>query len=129
MKDLEVKLVVDQEATDIDLTLEGLVLLNIQSYAAGTDLWGKVSTEEAEQGKWQPGQMHDQKLEVVGMRGVTHMIGMQAGLLGGERIAQGAEVVITGAAMDVQVDGEPMHLEECTISVSFFNRMDMLLGE
>lgn len=129
MKDLEVKLVVDGKVTDVDPTLEGLVLLNIQSYAAGTDLWGKVSAEEAAQGKWQPGQMDDMKLEVVGMRGVTHMLGMQAGLVGGERITQGTEIVLTGAAMDVQVDGEPMHVEECTITVTFHSTSLMLLGE
>mmetsp|Transcript_16169 Transcript_16169/g.63046 ORF Transcript_16169/g.63046 Transcript_16169/m.63046 type:complete len:581 (-) Transcript_16169:57-1799(-) len=125
MKDLNVQVVVDQEPAEFDTGLEGIVFLNIQSYAGGTDLWGKVSESDE---KRRPGRMDDGSLEVVGLRGVTHMLGMQAGLVGGERITQGSEIVLTGAAMDVQVDGEPMHVEECTITVTYFNSVDMLLA-
>ncbi|KAJ3602777.1 hypothetical protein NHX12_030525 [Muraenolepis orangiensis] len=96
------RLQVDKQ--DIELPhIEGLIFLNIPSWASGADLWG--SEGDSRFGK---PRIDDGMLEVVGVTGVVHMGQVQSGLRSGIRIAQGNYVRITVTKpIPVQVDGEP----------------------
>lgn len=118
------------ELTKDHKSLEGLVFLNIQSYGGGSDLWGKVSTSSIEspnpRKKRLPAAMDDGLLEVVGLRGVAHLVGLQTGMMGGERIVQGQHFVLSVKECTVQVDGEPFSIKPSTITVTYHNQFSML---
>eukprot|EP01127_Copromyxa_protea_P013215 TRINITY_DN353_c0_g2_i1.p1 TRINITY_DN353_c0_g2~~TRINITY_DN353_c0_g2_i1.p1 ORF type:complete len:771 (+),score=240.94 TRINITY_DN353_c0_g2_i1:55-2313(+) len=94
---------VDGKRVHLSSTIMAVVILNIPSYAGGTDLWGKSPKG------YQPQSICDGLFEVVGIRGVNHMGRMQSGLsFGGHHIAQGKHVEFQMlTSLPVQVDGEP----------------------
>eukprot|EP00931_Biecheleriopsis_adriatica_P056645 TRINITY_DN33572_c0_g1_i1.p1 TRINITY_DN33572_c0_g1~~TRINITY_DN33572_c0_g1_i1.p1 ORF type:complete len:567 (-),score=130.66 TRINITY_DN33572_c0_g1_i1:32-1732(-) len=120
----------DGQAIDIPENLEGIIVLNIPSFAGGTDLWGQADQEAADledeldfdDSPSEPGSvdshedylqslrqsMSDKKLEVVGVHGVTHLAASQVGLYKAQRLAQASHVKLTvKVTLPVQVDGEP----------------------
>ncbi|KAK9860340.1 hypothetical protein WJX84_003520 [Apatococcus fuscideae] len=108
---------------DIQLTrnVKALVLLNLQSYGGGRDLWGVTkSRTKNPQRRWQPPIFDDGLIEVVGLRSGWQMALVMGGnLLGnhGRRLAQAREVILDLHAPDatasnegvafMQIDGEP----------------------
>ncbi|KAK9840512.1 hypothetical protein WJX84_002557 [Apatococcus fuscideae] len=108
---------------EIHLTknVKALVLLNLQSYGGGRDLWGvsKARTKNPQR-RWQAPIFDDGLIEVVGLRSGWQMALVMGGnLLGnhGRRLAQAREVMLDLHAPDatdsregvafMQVDGEP----------------------
>ena len=110
-RDLE--LLVDGEKVDFPPNLVGLVVLNINSWAAGGDAWGSHAEP-----RFHPQNMGDGKLEVAGVTGSIHMVQIQKGLGHAIRIAQGAHVQLsTKTPFPVQVDGEPWRQPAGHISI------------
>jgi hypothetical protein len=75
------------------------MILNINSYAGGADLWG--GNEQS---------FSDGKLEVVGVSGTFQLGAGAIGLATGTRIAQGSELAlefIGDHCIYYQLDGEP----------------------
>ncbi|XP_046350974.1 diacylglycerol kinase theta-like isoform X3 [Haliotis rufescens] len=103
-KDLHrhIKLEVDGKLIDLP-QVEGIIILNILSWASGSNPWGP----EKEDIFAKPTH-YDGMLEVVGVTGVVHMGQIHSGLRTGMRIAQGGHLRITLLTdIPVQVDGEP----------------------
>jgi hypothetical protein len=63
----------------------GVILLNIQSYAGGCDLWGKSKRTDS---RFSPPSMSDGLFEVVGIKGTFHMAKIQTGGAKAKRIGQ-----------------------------------------
>jgi len=112
----------------IPQNLEGIVVLNINSFGGGSDLWGfsEESKEEQEEdsedsdeedasdhlARAQP-RMNDGKLEVVGVQGALQLGAAQVGLSSFVRLAQASHIKITNhKALPIQVDGEPCRFAE-----------------
>lgn len=117
----QMDLIVDGEKVDLQSGLRAIVVLNLPSYGAGTNLWGKrkeLAAHNAECKKSAKNKsefvelraqaVDDRLLEVVGLSGLAHMGAAQVGVKHGIRVAQGAEIrLINYAVIPAQVDGEP----------------------
>ncbi|CAH1776092.1 unnamed protein product [Owenia fusiformis] len=103
-KDLQKQIRVEVDGKILDLPqLEGIIILNILSWASGANPWGTEKGEDFDKPTH-----YDGMLEVVGVNGVVHMGQIQSGLRNGLRIAQGGHIRITLLNdLPVQVDGEP----------------------
>lgn len=98
----EVEIEVDGKKLDLP-ALEGIVILNIGSWGAGTDAWGPDRDDG-----YAPACHCDGIVEVVGLQGVMHLGQIQSGIRTGIRLAQGAQInVKLKSEMPVQIDGEP----------------------
>jgi diacylglycerol kinase (ATP) len=118
----KVTIVCDGVALKIPPELEGVVILNIQSFAGGSDLWGAGEDSEDEDGlddersqdpqSYTRPNMQDQRLEVVGISSFR-LGAAQVGLSSARRLAQASTVKIYNqASLPVQVDGEPFLMDE-----------------
>lgn len=104
-KDLHkvVSLECDGQMVKLPSGIEGIIVLNIQSWASGCDAWGSDRDE-----RFKAVSMSDGLVEVVGIHGVMHMGQIQGGMRNGVRLAQGATInILFHSSMPVQVDGEP----------------------
>ncbi|KAG2450538.1 hypothetical protein HYH02_005039 [Chlamydomonas schloesseri] len=93
--------------------VRALVVLNLQSYAGGRNLWGPYTTEADEKklGFKKP-KYNDGLLEVVGLLSGWHaglVMATKGGLLHAKRICQAAGVRVALSAPYVRADGEPSH--------------------
>jgi len=113
-----VRLWVDGNEIQIPKGIKSIVFMNIQSYAGGTNPWGGPKTG------WLPQSPQDGIIEIVGLKGASHMGMVQAGLAKGERVAQGSDVKLEIVAMTNaifgQVDGEPF-LVKAPVEVKLVN--------
>eukprot|EP00163_Fabomonas_tropica_P015266 TRINITY_DN2790_c0_g1_i1.p1 TRINITY_DN2790_c0_g1~~TRINITY_DN2790_c0_g1_i1.p1 ORF type:complete len:321 (-),score=47.89 TRINITY_DN2790_c0_g1_i1:531-1493(-) len=110
--------------------IKSLAILNIHSFAGGTDPWG--AKKKKQDPKWNPASHGDGTLELVGLNGpikvgwmtTCHMMGNN--ILNGKRIAQGRTFKFTiTRPFAVQVDGEPWLQEPCEIEITWLNRVNM----
>eukprot|EP00124_Ichthyophonus_hoferi_P001199 Ihof_evm9s57 gene=Ihof_evmTU9s57 len=103
------KLVLDESDTPVKIpsSLECLVFVNIPSYAAGTNVWGKHTSGLNKGYDYHPQSSDDGVLEIVGLRGLFHAGLLQLGLGHAVRIGQ-ATTMYLHVMEDVvaQVDGE-----------------------
>mmetsp|Transcript_168758 Transcript_168758/g.324533 ORF Transcript_168758/g.324533 Transcript_168758/m.324533 type:complete len:565 (-) Transcript_168758:107-1801(-) len=134
-QDLRSKVVLECDGREVELprNLEGIIVLNIGSFAGGCDLWGSADDDEyhdeedsassgsdnsnstgasegveSSRSLWKRPSMHDQLLEVVGVHGLLQLGAAQVGLSSATRLAQARHVLIRNkVALPVQVDGEP----------------------
>ncbi|XP_074656115.1 diacylglycerol kinase theta-like [Tubulanus polymorphus] len=103
-KDLHRLIKVEVDGKLIDLPqVEGIIILNILSWASGANPWGPEKEDS-----FNKPTHYDGMLEIVGVSGVVHMGQIQSGLRSATRIAQGGHIRITLLTdIPVQVDGEP----------------------
>ncbi|ELR16570.1 diacylglycerol kinase [Acanthamoeba castellanii str. Neff] len=106
--------------------IEGLILLNLPSYAGGLNLWGTTKED-----RFDVVSMNDGQLELIGIRSVFHFSQIGAGLATGVRIAQGKSVEITykpdSPPLPCKIDGEPWLQElPATFNVTWVKRSQML---
>ncbi|XP_028405836.1 diacylglycerol kinase theta-like [Dendronephthya gigantea] len=89
---------------DVDLpTIEGIILLNIPSWAGGCDIWGQHNDD-----KFSTSSPCDNLLEVIGITGVMHMGQIKSGIRSGIRLGQGSKINLKlKSEFPVHVDGEP----------------------
>ncbi|GLC73267.1 hypothetical protein PLESTF_001354100 [Pleodorina starrii] len=93
--------------------VKALIVLNLQSYAGGRNLWGPSTTarDEKKFGYKKPA-YNDGLLEVVGLRSGWHtgvVMGSKGQLMHARRICQAAGVRLAISAPYVRIDGEPSH--------------------
>ena len=78
-KDLHKELVLVVDGRKLDLPpVEGIIILNILSWASGANPWGTERDET-----FQRPNHHDGMLEILGVNGVVHMGQIQTGLRSG----------------------------------------------
>eukprot|EP00123_Amoebidium_parasiticum_P010057 comp19864_c0_seq1/m.23995 comp19864_c0_seq1/g.23995 ORF comp19864_c0_seq1/g.23995 comp19864_c0_seq1/m.23995 type:complete len:706 (-) comp19864_c0_seq1:1044-3161(-) len=120
-----VSLVCDGRDYDAELSekrLQGIVFLNIPSYAGGTNPWGVKRSEENLQS------LDDGQIEVLGVTSVYQLAKQQVGIGQCVRLCQCKEAqIITRKPFPMQIDGEPCLLAPSVISLSFHNRVRVLL--
>jgi len=115
---------VDDQPIAISSRFMAVVILNIPSYAGGTDLWGTEGNHGLQT-------VCDGKFEVVGVRGISHMGLMQSKISsGGEHITQGSKVrLILMSPMAIQIDGEAWMKPASEIIIYHQNVAKLLLNK
>jgi diacylglycerol kinase (ATP) len=115
-KFLEIKC--DGKKVDIPSNLQGVVFLNINSYAGGSKLWMPKDLST-----WRSLDMSDGLVEVVGVLGVGHLGQIKAGVSSGIELAQGRRIQIrTKEFIPMQIDGEPWLQRPCKIDFRLLTR-------
>eukprot|EP00008_Paramoeba_atlantica_P000890 CAMPEP_0201502056 /NCGR_PEP_ID=MMETSP0151_2-20130828/83926_1 /ASSEMBLY_ACC=CAM_ASM_000257 /TAXON_ID=200890 /ORGANISM="Paramoeba atlantica, Strain 621/1 / CCAP 1560/9" /LENGTH=398 /DNA_ID=CAMNT_0047895619 /DNA_START=600 /DNA_END=1792 /DNA_ORIENTATION=- len=118
------RLYLDDEEIALPENLEGIIVLNIQSYAGGCDLWGKTRKESG----YRRPTMSDGLLEVVGIKGTFHMAKIQTGGTA-KKIGQAHSVAVQFTTpMATQVDGEPKEQETGTVLIRQHQSGTLLLN-
>ncbi|KAK9817740.1 hypothetical protein WJX72_001471 [[Myrmecia] bisecta] len=127
-RDLPAKLQVECDGELIELPgdIEGILLLNINSYMGGVDLWGSGATGPPHQDQ-APQSFCDGRLEVVAVYGTWHLGQLQVGLSGAKRLCQCRTARIsTREELPMQIDGEPWKQGPATLEVGFKDQAFML---
>jgi len=105
--------------------LECVVWQNIPSYGGGSILWGDYNPEL--EPHVQPCKMDDGILELIGLKSITHVIGIQTSVASGMKLGQGSEFEIdVSAECPIQIDGEPMIIGPSKIEIKLMNKAVML---
>ncbi|CAF1103121.1 unnamed protein product [Adineta steineri] len=116
LKDFTRDIVLEVDGKRVELpSLEGIVIMNILSWASGANLWGHEKDD-----KFNRPTHYDGMLEVVGVTGIVHLGQIQSGIRSGVRLAQGGHVHIrmnNDYPVPVQVDGEPWLQPPCDITI------------
>ncbi|KAF2073385.1 hypothetical protein CYY_005298 [Polysphondylium violaceum] len=125
------KIIVDGVEIKIDKGVEGIMILNLGSYAGGVDLWGKKRPKLLEKQF-----IDDQMMEIVGVTGLPHLGSCLGNLASPIKLAQGRDIVIHVDKSHVektcefafQVDGEPEPIEShiYTFHITFLKKVNML---
>jgi len=108
------ELEVDGRPVKIPRRAGSLILVNIPSYAAGMDLWGKRKSDDQEGCGDTRSAIDDGKLEIVCIDSPAHLALTRFGMMRADRIGQGKSVLIRvlgQSRIPVQVDGEPWGVE------------------
>ncbi len=88
LKDFTRDIVLEVDGKRVDLpSLEGIVIMNILSWASGANLWGHEKDD-----KFNRPTHYDGMLEVVGVTSIVHLGQIQSGIRSGVRLAQGGHV-------------------------------------
>ena len=126
-KNLSRRLTLECDGEKIELPqLQGIVLLNIPSYMAGTNFWGT----DKECGSFRAPSFDDKKLEVIAVMGTTHMAESKMFGVQRYRLAQAESIKVTihkGRKLPVQVDGEAWLQDPGVIIVRYKNKARMLV--
>jgi diacylglycerol kinase (ATP) len=139
----QVTLHIDGKEIPIPKKIKGLVVMNVRTYG-GAKCWRQKDkkqksptnsaslqaiTEGSDQPmpEFSPPALDDGKLEVVGIKGVTHLGAIQTGLTSAKKLGQGRRVGLTlHSSLASQVDGEPCQLHPCFISFTYHNKALLL---
>lgn len=125
-KDLEQRIEVYLDGKRVELpSIESIVILNINSWGAGVDLWNMGIEDESVDKQ----SINDGKLEVVAIFSSFHIAQLQMGLSQPLRLGQASNVkikLLESCAM--QVDGEPWCQQPCEFNVTFCNQASMLMN-
>jgi len=117
MIDLEI----DGKTIEISKNWTGIIVLNLQSYAGGTDLWGKNSS------KWELPSASDGLLEVVVVNSSLDMNMVATGVKRPKKLAQATTIKITCKInVPVQIDGEPWREDPCVMTIKQLNQSPVL---
>jgi diacylglycerol kinase (ATP) len=99
---------------------EGIILLNINSFAGGVRMWER-------DGSYGMSSMQDGMVDIVVVHGALHLGQLNMGVDKPVRICQAREVrVVVDRKLPMHVDGEPWEQSACTIDISLKNKATML---
>jgi hypothetical protein len=122
---MEKRLKLECDGVEIKLPkLQGIVILNIGSFAAGANMWGNKV-----QKKYRPPSYDDGLLEVVAIKGLTQMAATKTLGLSPTRLAQASHIRITilpGVDVPIQVDGEAWMIQPTVLNIRHKRRVQML---
>ncbi|GAB1597259.1 diacylglycerol kinase epsilon-like isoform X1 [Argonauta hians] len=123
---LQEKLTLELDGRVVELPkLEGLVVLNISSWAGGCRVW-EVKAEE-EESEYISASYNDGMVEVFGLHSSFHVAQLQVGMIPPIRIGQASRVKITlSCTAPMQVDGEPWMQQPVEINVTHRSKATML---
>jgi len=146
-----VYLMCDGKKVDIPPGTQGIIVLNINSYAGGVKLWQfadkdkeKSSTTSNtppmelsnshlddgmnDNGKWKACSMHDRVVEVVAVKNMLHLGQVRAGMGNLKPIAQCSQLdFVTNQTLHMQVDGEPWVQRASHLKMRWTGQASMLL--
>lgn len=128
------QLIVDGEPIRIPDTLQALIFLNIPSYGAGTQPWGRCGADHAADiDKNQVvNEMYvdDHQFEVIGLRNLTQFGFIKVLGSHGIRIAQGSSMTmkLKSDSTPFQVDGEPWQQYGGEVTLNAGNNIGVLEG-
>lgn len=112
----------------------GIIVLNLQSYGGGRDMWGKPRCCEKTDAKESQPAVDDGILEVVVIKGIFNLAGKLCTTngMGGraERLLQAEELkfkVRNPEGVYMQIDGEPWHQSECAVHIKRIGQSTVLL--
>jgi diacylglycerol kinase (ATP) len=119
-------LTVDGVPVPVPGDVEGLVVLNLPSYAGGMNLWGTLKEE-----RFDVVSMSDGRLEIIGIRSVFHLSQIGTGIASGVRIAQGSDLVLSyrpnSPPLPGKIDGEPWLQEQpANFHISWLKQSPMI---
>ncbi|KYQ90492.1 diacylglycerol kinase [Tieghemostelium lacteum] len=121
---------IGENRLEIDKSIEGIIIMNLGSYAGGNDLWGKPKKSDH---SFKKQYIDDEMLEIMGVTSLTHLGSCLSGIASPIRLAQGNNITIRLKKSDevdsaYQIDGEPYPVEsnECTFNLNFFKQVNML---
>ena len=114
------------QKVDIPNDAEGLVILNLDNYGAGINLWGTKSED-----KFKTQSFRDGMFEVVTINSTFHLGAIKVHLANATRICQASEITLkmNSNSLAAQVDGEPWMQPPAIIHISHLNRGQMLVKE
>jgi len=118
---------VDGRAIDIPSNIQALLFLNITSYGAGSNPWGKSSKSGFDYATG-----NDGKLEIVGLKSLRHFISVKLGF-SGVRLGQGSNIELrietrNFGPIPMQADGEPWYQEGALLRISHGQHIPTFLG-
>lgn len=122
----KIKLFVDDIEIVLPSKLEGIMVLNLPSWAGGKNPWGSHSDE------WYPQSVSDNIVEVIGLKGSFHMGRIQGNMSDGIKLAQGSKVVfewVDDSELPVQLDGEPWVNSKCKIVIEHYTQSKMIMNK
>ncbi|QDZ19489.1 diacylglycerol kinase [Chloropicon primus] len=129
----KMRLVCDGEEVDIPSYAEGIILLNVNSFAGGVKMWNDRAGSQENLHRYGTFQsfgrssMHDGMLDVVAVNGSLHLGEMNVGLSRPTQLCQGKEITIEMTSpMAMQVDGEPWTQKPCQMTISHKSQAHML---
>merc|ERR1711998_314012 len=104
-----VTLTCDGQRVPVPDGCQGLIVINIESYAGGCKMWTLSSTDELPTMRsWASQSMQDGLLEIVAVNNAIHLGEIQVGLSQAIKVAQCRRVeIVTTASLPMQADGEP----------------------
>ena len=99
---------------------EGIILLNINSFAGGVRMWER-------DGAYGMSSMQDGMVDIVIVHGALHLGQLNIGVDKPVRICQAREVrVVIDRKIPMHVDGEPWEQPSCTMDIKLRNKATML---
>eukprot|EP01121_Diplochlamys_sp_Union-15-3_P014343 TRINITY_DN4561_c0_g1_i3.p1 TRINITY_DN4561_c0_g1~~TRINITY_DN4561_c0_g1_i3.p1 ORF type:complete len:205 (+),score=35.90 TRINITY_DN4561_c0_g1_i3:810-1424(+) len=105
--------------------IEGIVVLNLPSYAGGTNLWSANKKDG-----FQPLMINDKTFEIVGLKSSFHLAGIKTGTHSPIKIAQGKELkLMISSEVPLQVDGEPSNQKPAKLIIRHYNQVLMLCND
>lgn len=130
IKDFVNQLEVDGKPVDIPPAAQSLIFLNIPSYAAGVQPWGRPNPSGRRNSEFSQSMVNDGSLEVMALVGLHHFVGTRVGIPA-VRLAQGTTIHfrvtkcaskrqgrVWPGAIPMQADGEPWPQEEAEFRIT-----------
>eukprot|EP01102_Stenamoeba_stenopodia_P005947 TRINITY_DN1665_c0_g1_i2.p1 TRINITY_DN1665_c0_g1~~TRINITY_DN1665_c0_g1_i2.p1 ORF type:complete len:638 (+),score=226.99 TRINITY_DN1665_c0_g1_i2:324-2237(+) len=120
-----IRIEIDNAVYVIPDNIQGVIVLNVPSYAGGACMWEKEPKPDSK--FHSVPSISDGLLEVVGINSTTHLGQIQMKLAKATKIGQGRNIKIQYSIdMPTQVDGEPWQSAPGEISITHLNQAMMM---
>jgi len=114
------KITCDGKNVVIPSGVKGILVVNINSYAGGTNLWTMPKP-------WEQQKMNDGVVEVVAFNGLAHLGQIKTGLAKAIPLCQGKKLeIISSDRVPMQLDGEPFYQNPCKIDICLSHQVQVL---
>ena len=120
----------DNKKLELPNGIRGIIVVNIRSYAGGTDLWNvpKSVNIPRKYGNWHHQKSDDGIIEVIGLYSLTHLAKIKSGLGVPLRLAQCKSLrFLTKRTLPMQVDGEPWIQKPVQVDLSHSGQVNIAL--